>query len=110
MKQDGTYLDRGFNQFFQRIPVNQGPYNWNDYAANNSLPQVTTQDASTMFQGIPADKITGGVLQSRNGNLKLNLDDGTLVYNDGVVDLLAIGGEDNNLTIKNSSNINILST
>jgi len=94
-----TYLDTGFDNNFQRgrkdIP---------------EIKQITVQDASTMFQGIPANTIKGGVLQSNDGKLSINLDAGQILYNDGVVDLFNLGGDNSNLTIKNNSNLNLLST
>src|SRR5438128_1037696 len=113
-----TYLDLGFNEFFQRVPqkneINpydyRGFYEWEDYAGQGSIDQVTQQDASTMFQGIPADKISGGTLQSQDGSLLIDLDQGTINYNDGAVDLFSLGGQNKNLTIYNSNNTNLLST
>lgn len=116
--QEDNYLNRGFNQYFRRIPQKddynpydyKGFYEWEDYATSGSIQQVTTQDAATMFQGIPANNISGGVMQSQNGALTIDLNQGSINYNDGAVNLFNLGGPDNNLTVNNSSNNNILST
>lgn len=116
-QQQDSYLERGFNAFFNRVPQKsdtnpydyRGFYDWEDYAVSG-IPQVDAQDAATMFQSISANTITEGVLQSANGRLQIDLNQGSLSYNDGAVDLLRLGGQDNNLTINNSSNTSILSS
>lgn len=117
MDQQPTYLDLGFNAFFQRVPQKdetnpydyRGFYDWEDYAANG-IQQVDQQDAATMFQGISGNSITEGVLQSPNGRLQIDLNQGSINYNDGAVNLFSLGGQDNNLTINNSSNTSILNS
>lgn len=113
-----TYLSLGFNEFFNRVPQKsdknpydyRGFYEWEDYATQGSIPQVTQQDAATMFQGIPGNTISGGLIQSQDGALSINLDQGGITYNDGAVDLLSIGGANKNVNINNSSNSSILSS
>lgn len=117
-QQPPTYLDLGFDPFFRRIPQKsdknpydyKGFYEWEDYATMGSIPQVTQQDAATMFQGIPGSNISGGLIQSQDGALQINLDQGGITYNDGAVNLFSLGGQDKNLTINNSSNTSILNS
>lgn len=113
-----TYNDLGFDNNFRRVPQasNTNPYDYHgfykeeDYATSGSIPQITQQDAATMFQGIPATNISGGLLQSQDGALQINLDQGGITYNDGAVDLFSLGGDNKNLTINNSNNTSILAS
>jgi len=111
----------GFNQFLERSPQS--------YLANNQLnsytspfieqisnngymfdpfSDTTSQSIQSMMQPISASQIQGGTLQSNNGNLQMNLDQGTLTYNDGITQLLNVGGASpngtpNSVTIANQN-------
>jgi len=60
--------------------------------------------------GVPANNVVGGVMQSINGNLRIDLNQGQILYNDGVVDLLNVGGQNNAITISNDQSSSILTS
>lgn len=102
------YLEAGFTKNFTRQPYKRDTSI--EPEMGKSTPEYTTYDVDSLFQEIPGDKISGGVLTSLDGTLEINLNEGSIKYNDGVVDLLSVGGTDKTLTAKNSSNNTILSS
>lgn len=123
-----SYTEAGYNPFFERDPrtYNASPkinsqnspfimsivdnaiiYDpFTDMASQNNNPATQTTSGSA---------IQGGVLQSDNGNLQIDLTNGTINYSDGITNLLNLGGANaqgtpNSLTVQNSAGSTILSS
>lgn len=94
------YTDLGYNKSFQRLPSTQ-------QITSNQIPTLSPYTVNSIIQALSASKIKGGILQSTDGKLLINLDSGTIQYNDGVVSLLTLGGSNGELTLKDNNN-NIL--
>lgn len=123
-----TYMDAGFNQFFERSPqtflandrlnamtspfiqqIDENGYLFSPFSDTTSQ----TMDAVLQQQPISADNIQGGTLASDNGNLLIDLTNGNVQYNDGAQQLLNIGGVNpqgtpNSLTVNNAQGQQIL--
>lgn len=123
-----TYESAGFNAFLQRNPRT---YTANDTINNQASPFIESvvdnaiiydpftdtqsQNLNQASQPISADQIQGGTLTSSNGNLSIDLTSGQLNYSDGAVNLLNVGGTNNNgtpnsLTAQNAQGQTILSS
>lgn len=125
--QSPTYKDLGFTAFLERQP--------STYIANSQLqsyisPFVAQADESgflfspftdtsqlTPIQQAPtsANTISGGVLQSQNGNLSIDLTNGEIAFSNGAETSLSIGGQGtdgtpNSITATNSQGDTILSS
>ena len=76
-----AYTDIGFDEFLQRsdAPM-QGQPNGG---------QLDPLEADTYLPEVSGSKITGGIISSPDGRLKINLDEGFLKISDGVQDDLA---------------------
>src|SRR5438128_1752920 len=97
-----NYLDLGFDQSFERHPQKR--------ITSEELPDVTPFTADSIIQQIPGSKIAGGVIESQDGKLKIDLEKGQFLYNDGVVDLLSLGGASRSLTVKDSNGTTLISS
>lgn len=93
-----SYIDEGFDKFFKRKQEKGTP------------STITHQATDVLIDGMSGDKIIGGIIESNNGKLSIDLENGKIIYNDGVVDLVSVGGDDNNLVIKDKDNTTIIST
>ena len=93
-----NYEEAGFNQFFRR----EEPTKKIEVA---DLPEISTEDFGSLFQEVSGSKIRGGVLRSRDGRLTIDLENGKMTYNNGVVDLFTLGGTDREMTLKNTDNV-----
>lgn len=123
-----SYIDSGYNPFMERSPRT---YNANDTINGQSSPfiesvvdnaiiydpfaDLASQNLSPATQQVSGDAVQGGTIKSSNGNLQIDLSNGTLNYNDGVTNLLSIGGNSadgtpNSLTAENISGQTILSS
>lgn len=122
------YTQTGFNVFMERSPqsylanqmldgytspfieqVSQNGYTFDPFS------DTTSQTTQSMLQPISGDQIQGGVIQSNNGNLQLDLNNNILTYNDGITNLLNVGGSNsqgtpNSLTINNLAGNPIVSS
>ena len=96
-----SWQDAGFDDSFERKKK---------MVRQDEIPQISPFTADSVFTEIPGSKISRGIIKSQNGKLEIDLDNGTLTYNDGVVDLLKVGGDDNNLTLKSSSDTTLISS
>ncbi len=94
------YTQLGFNNSFQRAEQIQ-------QISSGQIPTMSPYTVNSIIQGLSASKIKGGILQSNDGKLLIDLNLGTIKYNDGVTDLLTVGGANNELTLKDNNN-NIL--
>ncbi len=91
-----NYLDLGYNELFTREqPVNQ--------ITVEQLPQVPSVMIDKLLQEISLSMISGGRVQSNNGKLVIDLEKGEIVYNNGVKDLVFIGGEDDKVVINETT-------
>lgn len=113
-----TWQTSGFNKFLERSPQSYLANELLDSFTSPFIEQIsnngymfdpfadtTSQSIQSMMQPISASQIQGGTLQSSNGNLQMNLDQGTLTYTDGAQQLLNVGGISSNGT-PNSVTIN----
>lgn len=123
-----TYEDSGFNMFLERSPQTfLANDTLNNYAspflsqvANNGVlfdpfADFTQQTMQAVLPSISGDNIQNGIIQSANGNLTIDLNNGTLNYNDGAVNLFNLGGQGtqgtpNSLTATNAQGQTILSS
>lgn len=78
-----TYLDSGFDNYFQRelIPM----------SLSDNPNDISQYDFASQYQGISASQIISGLLQSKNGRVKLDLDEETFIVSDGLVDRVRLG-------------------
>lgn len=93
-----SYTDEGFDKYFMRK------------RAKRATPMITRQAANTLIDSLSGDKIVGGIIESTNGQLTIDLENGKMVYNDGIVDLLSLGGSDNNLIIRDTNDSTLVTT
>ncbi len=118
----------GYNPFMERSPRT---FNANELLNNLISPFIESivdnaiiydpftdtqsQNLNGASQPISADQISGGMLTSNNENLTIDMNSGQINFNDGVQNLLNIGGTnsqgtDNSLTINNAQGQTILSS
>ena len=127
-QRDMTYEDVGFNQFLERSPqtfiandrLNSYTSPFISQVSNNGIlfdpfSDFTSQTLNTVMQPVSANNIQGGILQSNNGNLQIDLNNGTLNYSNGATDLFNLGGQSNtgatdSVTATNSVGNTILSS
>lgn len=69
---DKTYKDRGYSDTFEKAPTER------------KIPFMTKFDVQSYLEGIPAGLLQGGVIKSVDGKLTIDLDNGTIYYDDGV--------------------------
>jgi hypothetical protein len=77
-----TYLDSGFNQFFQRQLGS---------SLTGGSGSISQYDFESQYLGLSANQIKSGVLSSRDGNLSLDLDEGIFIVTDGAVERIRLG-------------------
>lgn len=68
------YIKRGYSKTFEKD------------ANERKIPFLSQFDVKSYIEGIPADLINGGIIQSVDGKLKIDLDNGTITYNDGITE------------------------
>lgn len=123
-----SYETAGFNQFMERNPqtfmANEQLDSYTSpfisQVVNNGLlfdpfSDFSSQTIQSLLQPVSADNVQGGVLQSNNGNLTIDLNNGTLNYSDGAANLFNLGGTNttgtqNSLTAQNAQGQTILSS
>lgn len=66
------YLNRGYSATFEKE------------SNERKIPFLSQFDVESYIEGITANLIKGGVIQSNDGKLKIDLDNGTITYNDGI--------------------------
>jgi hypothetical protein len=93
-----SYTMIGFDENFTRID------------SDSQQEQDQEYQAELLSYGIPANNIVGGVMQSQNGNLQIDLNQGAITYNDGTTNLLQVGGQNNSVQIQNANASTILSS
>lgn len=116
----------GFNLFMERSPrsycanplIDSQISPFIESVVDNAIiydPMTDTQsqNLNQASQQVSADQISGGVLQSDNGNLNIDLNSGTLQYTDGIQTLLNVGGANlqgtqNSLTINDANGQQLL--
>ena len=76
-----SYTDIGFDQFFQREIIPSTP--------DDRL--ISSFDFSSQVQNTSGDQIKGGLIQSQNQKVSLNLDKENFVISDGVNDRVTLG-------------------
>lgn len=92
-----TYLDSGYNQYFQRNILGEA-----------SLDQdLTPFDRDISSEGFSGDRVVGGQMKSANGNVIINLDEGYISISSGGVERLRLGifaeGDGTGLRVKDTS-------
>jgi hypothetical protein len=78
---DGSWQGSGFNKYFQREVVPPIP----------TMAYGTPFDFSSQFSGFSATQISTGNIRSNNGHVVLDLDNETLITNDGIVERTRLG-------------------
>lgn len=66
------YLKRGYTKTFEKE------------SNERKIPFLSQFDVQSYIEGVPADLLHGGVIKSRDGKLKIDLDNGTITYDDGI--------------------------
>lgn len=72
------YLNRGYSVTFEKD------------ANERKIPYLSKYDVQSYIEGIPAGMIQGGVLESIDGKLKIDLTTGHITYNDGLTETVII--------------------
>lgn len=109
------YTQIGYDQFFRKQTQQSAQASSDDntalqvYENSPSAPsQDYSQDPNSLPQ-IPGNNVVGGILQSTNGNLTIDLNQGILNYNDGVQNLLTMSPT-SGVNVNSSTGANLLST
>ena len=79
-----SYLDRGYSIYFEREFIDRLQ------APNRKLPYLSSFDMDSYVEEVSATKLSGGIIQSKDGKLKINLEEGTIRYNDGITETVVI--------------------
>lgn len=69
---DKSYRGRGYSENFQRI------------VEDKKIPYLSSFDMTSYVEGISANLIQGGVITSKDGKLKIDLENSTITYDDGL--------------------------
>jgi len=75
-----SYLDSGFNRFFSR-----------DIAPLESDGDTSVYDFDSKFDGLSADKLTGGIFRSQNGDIEFDLVEGRFIVKSNGTERLRLG-------------------
>lgn len=78
-----TYLDAGYDQFFRR-ELNPTPQ-------SGLSSSVAPFDFDSQFQGLPADKLTGGQFKSNDGSIIMNLEQGYISVSASGIERIRLG-------------------
>lgn len=77
-----TYLDSDFDSTLQREVIISGQ------------TQFSELDSDMLIESLDASKIRNGTMSSENGRTKVDLDNGTIIFGDGLVDRVRLGKMD----------------
>lgn len=78
-----SYIDSGFNRFLEK-PVRQ----------ETGFRELDAMDTEQLIGDISGGKIIGGLLRSQDGKTSVNLDTGAFVVNDGRVERVRLGKQE----------------
>ena len=73
-----NYKDRGYSATFEK--------EFNE----RKIPFMSQFDVESYIEGITANLIKGGKIQSNDGKLTINLEDGTIKYFDGITETVVV--------------------
>lgn len=96
-----NYQDIGFDHFFRRGNSNK--------IKSQELPELSASAVESLIDQISGTKLSGGIISSKDGKLTIDLENSLIKYNDGVIDLLKVGGANKELTLKNNSDTILVS-
>lgn len=118
-----SYSEAGFNPFMERSPrtyyanerIEAQASPFIESVVDNSIiydpfTDTQSQNLNSATQTTSGDAVSGGSLTSDNGNLNINLTQGSITYTDGLTQLLNIGGANNNVQVQNASGDTILNS
>lgn len=75
---DKKYKDRGYSDTFEKI------------TEGKKIPYLSQFDVESYIEGLPGALIHGGIIKSNDGKLEINLETGSITYNDGVTTTVII--------------------
>ena len=75
-----TYADLGYNKYGRK-----------EKPMVESLPYIPELETPYYFQSIPGSLINGGKIYSKDKKLLIDLENGTIIYNDGVTEDIIAG-------------------
>lgn len=75
---DKNYVERGYSQTFEKI------------SNERKIPFLSEFDVQSYIEGLPGGLISGGVITSKDGKLKIDLEAGTITYSDGITTTVII--------------------
>ena len=68
------YKKRGYSDQFEKT------------FGEKKIPRLTSFDVDSYIQEISANRLSGGIIYSKDKKLKIDLDNGTITYNDGITE------------------------
>lgn len=77
-----SYLDSGFDPYLEKI-------------ADPGTSEVSNQDYDALIDSLSANKLVGGSITSVNQKAVFSLDDGTLIFSDGLAERVRLGFMEN---------------
>jgi hypothetical protein len=69
---DQSYKGRGYTEHFEK------PF------GEKKIPRLTSFDVDSYIQEISGNRLLGGIIYSKDKKLQINLDEGTVIYDDGI--------------------------
>ena len=92
-----TYLDRDYNEYFRRPLFKRQPV-------------MTTQDVDYIIPDISSSRLSGGAFETKNGTLKIDLENNIVKMSDGITELLNIDAEKKRVVIKDKNGTILIDT
>jgi hypothetical protein len=89
------YTDLGYDDRFEKGTRQNIPL--------EAFPQIPEVMFDNILQEVSGNKIAGGKFTSKNGKLTIDLEEGKFTYNNGTTDVVEIGGEDDTVSITEST-------
>lgn len=92
-----TYLDQKYNEYFRRPLFKREPI-------------MTTQDVDYTIPDISSSRLSGGAFETKNGTLKIDLENNIVKMSDGITELLSIDADKKRILIKDQNGATLIDT
>ena len=97
MRNDKTYKDFGYDEYFRRPLFERQPI-------------LSTQDVDYTIPNISSSRLSGGAFETKNGTLKIDLENNIIKMSDGITELLSIDADKKRIVIKDKDGTTLIDT
>lgn len=94
---DKTYLDQKYNEYFRRPLFDRSPI-------------LSSQEIDYTFPDISSSRLSGGIFETKNGVLKIDLENNLINLSDGITELLSIDADKKRVVIKDKNGTTLVDT